>query len=128
VSLETHNTDTVGLPSGTGTILHKLKPCRDCHHPLDTVDDEELTDSYSLCPVPSTAKDAVYAAHGEFMEKLKKLAKEYNKPVKHFILLVGSDVPSTRRLSAWDAYQRWYPVHVKQKPADSKLVLLLETI
>ena len=122
-NLETHDTDTIDLPSGTGTI-HKSKPCQNRHHRSVSVNDEESTDPYSSGPIPSTAKDAAYAAHGKFMEKLEKLAKEYNKPVKHFLSLVGSDVPSTRRLSAWDAYQRWYPVHVKEKPADGKLVLL----
>ncbi|KAF8969031.1 hypothetical protein BDZ97DRAFT_1754959 [Flammula alnicola] len=79
-------------------------------------EDKPTGPGYSPGPIPSAAKDAAYAAHVEFMEKLENLAKEYNKPVKHFLSLVGSDVPSTRRLSTWDAYQRWYPAHVKEKP------------
>lgn len=105
--------------------IHQSQPrleSPDPHHALD-----ESTGPYSSGPIPSDAKQAAFAAHEEFLQKLDDIAKQCGKPIKHFLSLVGQEVPSTRRLSAWDAYQRWYPTNVEKKPDNSKSLILIHS-
>lgn len=84
----------------------------------DCNEEEDTSVQYSSGPIPEFSKKKAYAAHKHFMKELQEIARECNKPVKHFRAMVGMDAKSTRRISAWDAYQKWYPVAVEAKPKD----------
>lgn len=74
--------------------------------------------TFSAGPIPEAFKTRAYEAHKRFTEELEELARECNKPVKHFRAMVGLEVKPTRRMTAWDAYQKWYAVEGKHKPKD----------
>ncbi|KAF8957684.1 hypothetical protein BDZ97DRAFT_1924303 [Flammula alnicola] len=102
---------------------------RRMNHLSDVEDDDEpMGREYSSGPIPSAAKEAAYSAHNEFIQKLEDLATEYNKPVKHFLSLVGREVPLIRKTSAWDAFQRWYPAHVKKNFYSREMATLKATL
>ena len=77
----------------------------------DEGDDEQEATRHKSGPLPKAAKEAAFAAHQEYRDKLEALASEYDKPLKLFLRLVAQEVKSSHRLNPWSAFQHWYSRH-----------------
>jgi hypothetical protein len=77
----------------------------------DEADDEPEATHHKSGPLSKAAKEAAFAAHREYLDKLEALASEYDKPLKLFLRLVAQDVKSSHRLNPWSAFQHWYSRH-----------------
>ena len=89
----------------------------------DEADNEPAATHHKSGPLLKAAKEATFAAHQEYLDKLEALASEYNKPLKLFLQLVAQDVKSNHHLNPWSAFQHWYSRHGDVKKTKDSVYL-----
>ncbi|KAG6849073.1 hypothetical protein H0H93_011489 [Arthromyces matolae] len=118
-----HLFDDDTVPGGDGAPAAATAPNVDDYEDDDDDDgDNELggvddvKGAYKSGPIRKEAKDKAFAYQNEFMTKMEALAREEGKPLRDFLILVGTIQPPARRqTSPWGIYQAWYSVEGKTK-------------
>ncbi|EDR11188.1 uncharacterized protein LACBIDRAFT_324774 [Laccaria bicolor S238N-H82] len=103
------NNDSSGVEDDGGSDGENLAN-ESLEKPDDEVeaDDELETHRHKSGPLPKAAKEAAFAAHQEYLNKLEALASEYDKPLKLLLQLVAQEVKTSHHLNPWSAFQHWY--------------------